>query len=150
MPFSVFLYTGFVRALPKEYEEAARVDGAASLRTFRSVVFPLLRPVTGTVAILTGLIIWNDFFLSLIFLNGTDKTPLPVAVYTFVGDVRVAVEPHLRGGDRLARADPRSSSSSPSGSSSAASPAVSRPEGIDGIRHLLGRRQDLSRTARAP
>jgi raffinose/stachyose/melibiose transport system permease protein len=48
-------------------------------------VFPLLRPVTGTVAIFTGLIIWNDFFLSLIYLNGTDKTPLPVAVYTFVG-----------------------------------------------------------------
>jgi raffinose/stachyose/melibiose transport system permease protein len=85
MPFSVFLYTGFVLALPKEYEEASRVDGATSMRTFRKVVFPLLRPVTGTVAIFTGLIIWNDFFLSLIYLNGTDKTPLPVAVYTFVG-----------------------------------------------------------------
>ena len=82
MPFAVFLYTGFVLALPKEYEEASRVDGASSLRTFRKVVFPLLRPV---VAIFTGLIIWNDFFLSLIYLNGTDKTPLPVAVYTFVG-----------------------------------------------------------------
>jgi raffinose/stachyose/melibiose transport system permease protein len=85
MPFSVFLYTGFARALPKEYEEASTVDGATTLRTFRRVVFPLLRPVTGTVAIFTGLIIWNDFFLSLIFLNGTNKTPLPVAVYTFVG-----------------------------------------------------------------
>ena len=85
MPFSVFLYTGFARALPKEYEEASIVDGASTLRTFRRVVFPLLRPVTGTVAIFTGLIIWNDFFLSLIFLNGTNKTPLPVAVYTFVG-----------------------------------------------------------------
>jgi raffinose/stachyose/melibiose transport system permease protein len=85
MPFAVFLYTGFVIALPKEYEEASRVDGASSLRTFRRVVFPLLRPVTGTVAIFTGLIIWNDFFLSLIYLNGTNKTPLPVAVYTFVG-----------------------------------------------------------------
>jgi raffinose/stachyose/melibiose transport system permease protein len=85
MPFAVFLYTGFVRAMPKEYEEASVVDGASTLRTFRRVVFPLLRPVTGTVAIFTGLIIWNDFFLSLIFLNGTEKTPLPVAVYTFVG-----------------------------------------------------------------
>lgn len=86
MPFSVFLYTGFVRALPKEYEEAAQVDGASQLRIFRKVVFPLLRPVTGTVAIFTGLIIWNDFFLSLIFLSGTDKIPLPVAVYSFVGE----------------------------------------------------------------
>src|SRR4029453_15704591 len=85
MPFAVFLYTGFVLALPKEYEEASRVDGGTSMGTFRKVVFPLLRPVTGTVAIFTGLIIWNDFFLSLIYLNGTNKTPLPVAVYTFVG-----------------------------------------------------------------
>src|SRR5919205_3415217 len=81
MPFSVFLYTGFVRALPKEYEEASRVDGATATRTFRRVVFPLLRPVTGTVGIFTGLIIWNDFFLSLIFLSGTNRIPLPVAVY---------------------------------------------------------------------
>jgi raffinose/stachyose/melibiose transport system permease protein len=86
MPMSVFLYTGFLRALPKEYEEAAQVDGATLLRTFRRVVFPLLRPVTGTVAILTGLIIWNDFFLSLIFLSGTPNTPLPVRVYGFVGE----------------------------------------------------------------
>jgi raffinose/stachyose/melibiose transport system permease protein len=85
MPFSVFLYTGFARAMPKEYEEASEVDGASSFRTFRKVVFPLLRPVTGTVAIFTGLIIWNDFFLSLIFLGGTDNIPLPVAVYSFVG-----------------------------------------------------------------
>jgi raffinose/stachyose/melibiose transport system permease protein len=86
MPMSVFLYTGFLRAMPKEYEEAAQVDGASLFRTFRRVIFPLLRPVTGTVAILTGLIIWNDFFLSLIFLSGTDNTPLPVRVYGFVGE----------------------------------------------------------------
>ncbi|MCS7006805.1 MAG: carbohydrate ABC transporter permease [Thermoleophilia bacterium] len=86
MPFSVFLYTGFARALPREYEEAAQVDGASQLRIFRKVVFPLLRPVTGTVAIFTGLIIWNDFFLALIFLSGTDNTPLPVAVYSFVAE----------------------------------------------------------------
>jgi raffinose/stachyose/melibiose transport system permease protein len=53
-PLTVFLYTGFVRALPRDYEEAARMDGARLLRTFVRVVFPLLRPVTGTVAILTG------------------------------------------------------------------------------------------------
>ena len=104
MPFSVFLYTGFVRALPKEYEEASTVDGASTLRTFRKVVFPLLRPVTGTVAIFTGLIIWNDFFLSLIFLNGTNKTPLPVAV-DVRRRVRLPLEPDLRGGD-LARPGP--------------------------------------------
>jgi raffinose/stachyose/melibiose transport system permease protein len=86
LPLSVFLYTGFVRTLPREYEEAAQVDGAGRLRTFMRVVFPLLRPITGTVAILTGLIVWNDFFLSLIFLSGTRRETLPVAIYSFVGE----------------------------------------------------------------
>lgn len=85
-PLTVFLYTGFVRTLPRDYEEAARVDGAGLVRTYVKVVFPLLRPITGTVAILTGLFIWNDFFLSLIFLSGSNQQTLPVAVYSFVGE----------------------------------------------------------------
>ncbi|MBO0727716.1 MAG: carbohydrate ABC transporter permease [Acidimicrobiaceae bacterium] len=85
-PLTVFLYTGFVRTLPRDYEEAARVDGSGLVRTYVRVVFPLLRPITGTVAILTGLFIWNDFFLSLIFLSGSPRQTLPVAVYTFVGE----------------------------------------------------------------
>jgi raffinose/stachyose/melibiose transport system permease protein len=86
MPLTVFLYTGFVRSMPKEYEEAAQVDGAGLMRTFIRVVFPLLRPVTGTVAVLTGVITWNEFFLPLIFLSGSDYQTLPVAVYSFVGE----------------------------------------------------------------
>jgi len=85
MPLAVMLYTGFVRQLPRDYEEAARIDGAGTLRIFVRVVFPLLRPVTGTVAILTGLFIWNDFFASQIFLGGSGAQTLPVAVYSFVG-----------------------------------------------------------------
>jgi raffinose/stachyose/melibiose transport system permease protein len=86
MPLTVFLYTGFVRSLPKEYEEAAQVDGAGLVRTFVKVVFPLLRPVTGTVAVLTGIATWNEFFIPLIFLSGSDYETLPVAVYSFVGE----------------------------------------------------------------
>jgi raffinose/stachyose/melibiose transport system permease protein len=86
MPFTVFLYTGFVRTLPREYEEAAQVDGAGLMRTFFRVVFPLLRPVTGTVAVLAAVVVWNDFFLPLVFLTGSKYEPLPVAVYAFVGD----------------------------------------------------------------
>lgn len=86
MPVAVFLYTGFIRTLPRDYEEAAQVDGAGTFRTYLRVVFPLLRPVTGTVAILTGLFVWNDFFVSLIFLSGTKRQTLPVAVYSFVGE----------------------------------------------------------------
>jgi len=85
-PVSVFLYTGFIRALPQDYEEAARVDGAGTIRTFARVVFPLLRPVTVTVAILTGLFVWNDFFVSLIYLGGSTRQTLPVSIYSFVGE----------------------------------------------------------------
>lgn len=85
MPLTVMLYTGFVRQLPRDYEEAARIDGAGTLRIFLRVVFPLLRPITGTVAIITGLFIWNDFFASLIFVGGSDAQTLPVAIYSFVG-----------------------------------------------------------------
>ena len=85
-PVSVFLYTGFIRALPPDYEEAARVDGAGTMRTFVRVVFPLLRPVTATVAIITGLFVWNDFFVSLIYLGGSTRQTLPVSIYSFVGE----------------------------------------------------------------
>jgi raffinose/stachyose/melibiose transport system permease protein len=86
MPMAVFLYTGFVRSLPKEYEEAARVDGATRTKIFFRIVFPLLRPITGTVAIMTGLIVWNDFFMQMIFLSGSRAQTLPVAIYGFVGE----------------------------------------------------------------
>jgi len=86
MPLTVFMYTGFIRALPLDYEEAARVDGAGVIRTFRKVVFPLLRPATGTVVILMGLIIWNEFFMSLIFLGGSPNATLPIAVARYAGE----------------------------------------------------------------
>ncbi len=86
MPLSVFLYTGFIRTVPRDYEEAAYVDGAGRFMTFRRVVFPLLLPITATVAVITSVIVWNDFFLQLIFLAGSDKQTLPVAVYAFVGE----------------------------------------------------------------
>jgi raffinose/stachyose/melibiose transport system permease protein len=83
MPLTVFLYTGFIRALPRDYEEAARVDGAGILRTYARVVFPLLRPITGTAAVLIGISVWNEFFTALIFLGGSHYQTLTVAVYSF-------------------------------------------------------------------
>jgi raffinose/stachyose/melibiose transport system permease protein len=83
MPLTVFLYAGFMRGVPREYEEAAEVDGAKPMRLYWRVVFPLVRPVTWTVAILTGLFVWNDLFVSLVFLSGTPHATLPVALYSF-------------------------------------------------------------------
>ncbi len=85
IPLSVFLYASFFRGLTTEYEEAAVIDGASPTQAFFRVVLPLMAPATGTVAILAGLIVWNDFFNSLIFLGGSTTQTLPVAMYTYVG-----------------------------------------------------------------
>jgi raffinose/stachyose/melibiose transport system permease protein len=85
MPLAVFLFVGFIRALPREYEEAAQVDGAGLFRTLFRVVLPLIKPIIGTIAILTGIFAWNEFFLSVIFLSGTPNQTLSVAIYAFVG-----------------------------------------------------------------
>jgi raffinose/stachyose/melibiose transport system permease protein len=86
MPLTVFLYTGFIRALPRDYEEAAQVDGAGIARTYAKVVFPLLRPITATVAVLVGVVVWNEFFIALIFLAGSRAETLPVAVYSYADE----------------------------------------------------------------
>jgi raffinose/stachyose/melibiose transport system permease protein len=87
MPLAVFLYAGFFRNMPRDYEEAAALDGASPARVFFRVVLPLMAPATGTVAILTGLIVWNDFFSALIFLGGSDVQTLPVSMYYYVGSL---------------------------------------------------------------
>jgi raffinose/stachyose/melibiose transport system permease protein len=87
MPLSVFLYAGFFRRMPIDYEEAATVDGASRTRLFTQIAFPLIGPATGTVAILAGLIVWNDFFTALIFLNGSEYQTLPVVMYNYVGSL---------------------------------------------------------------
>ncbi|MBE1593601.1 carbohydrate ABC transporter permease [Nonomuraea angiospora] len=85
LPFTVFLYTGFIRALPREYASAAQIDGASHLTAFTRVVFPLLRPITGTVLILNAVFIWNDFFTPLLYLGGSGFETVPVSVFAFVG-----------------------------------------------------------------
>lgn len=86
MPFTIFLYASFLRLLPQDYEEAASIDGAGPFRRFWSIAFPLMRPVTGTVVILTGLYIWNDFLAPLLYLGGSDFQTVPLEVYSFVSD----------------------------------------------------------------
>jgi len=85
IPFSLFFYTGFVKNVPKELEEAAVIDGAGMLRTFASVVFPLLKPATATVAVLNAFVVWNDFLMPLLFLPSRGKQTLVVQLFNFVG-----------------------------------------------------------------
>ncbi len=84
LPFTVFLYTGYIRALPRAYDEAAKIDGASDFQTFLHVIFPMVRPVTGTVLILNCVFIWNDFMTPLLYLQGSSWATIPVAVAAFV------------------------------------------------------------------
>ena len=61
MPFAVFVFTGFLRTISRELDEAAAIDGASSLKTFWRIVFPLMRPATASVIIVTSVWAWNDF-----------------------------------------------------------------------------------------
>ncbi|MFG2000507.1 carbohydrate ABC transporter permease [Spirillospora sp. NPDC048911] len=85
LPFTIFLYTGFIRALPADYANAALIDGAGHFQAFTRVVFPLLRPITGTVLILNAVFIWNDFFTPLLYLGGSTRETVPVRIFAFVG-----------------------------------------------------------------
>lgn len=87
LPLSIFLYANFFRGIGTEYEEAATIDGASRTQVFFRIVFPLVGPATGTVAIFVGLIVWNDFFTSLIFLGGSSVQTLPVAMYYYIGSL---------------------------------------------------------------
>jgi raffinose/stachyose/melibiose transport system permease protein len=84
LPFTIFLYAGFIRTIPLAYEESATIDGASQFTTFVYIILPLLRPITGTVLILNGVHIWNDFMTPLLYLSGSDWATVPVAIYSFV------------------------------------------------------------------
>jgi raffinose/stachyose/melibiose transport system permease protein len=84
LPFATFLITGFIKTIPVEIEEAARIDGASPFRIFRFIIFPLLRPVVATTAFLALLNIWNDFLYPFIFLSGGDRQTLTMSLYNFV------------------------------------------------------------------
>ena len=77
-PMAIYLYYGAAKAIPSSLEESARIDGAGNLRIFYQVVFPLLKPMTSTVVILTALWVWNDFLLPLVLLSDPAVKTLPL------------------------------------------------------------------------
>lgn len=86
MPLTTFLYAGFIRStIPKELEEAARIDGASTLGIFFRVVFPLLKPVTASVLIIACVFIWNDYQFAIFFLQDNDMHTITVALSSFFG-----------------------------------------------------------------
>ncbi|MBQ2847561.1 MAG: carbohydrate ABC transporter permease [Clostridia bacterium] len=77
---SVFMFTGFIKSIPAEIEEAAVIDGCSPIKTFFLVIFPILKPTAITVAILNAMWIWNDYLLPYLVLGSGENKTLPVAV----------------------------------------------------------------------
>ncbi|MFC4597540.1 carbohydrate ABC transporter permease [Cohnella hongkongensis] len=83
VPFTIFLYHGFVKSIPLEIEESAIIDGCGMQGLFWKIVFPLLKPITMTAVILNSLWIWNDFLLPVMVLHEAKMYTIPLALYSF-------------------------------------------------------------------
>ena len=83
MPMNVLLYTGYLVNIPFALEEAARVDGSSTWRTYWKIIFPIMKPMHATVAVLTALAVWNDVMTPLVIMAGSNKNTLPLAQLNF-------------------------------------------------------------------
>jgi raffinose/stachyose/melibiose transport system permease protein len=86
MPAAVFIFTGFIRALPIDLDNAARIDGASELQVFRHIMLPLIFPVMGIVGIYSAIPIWNDFLLPLVFIRDSSKMTIMQGISVFFGE----------------------------------------------------------------
>ena len=83
MPMNVLLYSGYLVNIPMALEEAAKVDGASTWRTYWKIIFPIMRPMHATVAVLTALAVWNDVMTPLVVMAGSEHNTLPLAQLNF-------------------------------------------------------------------
>ncbi|MDE6168977.1 MAG: carbohydrate ABC transporter permease [Acetatifactor sp.] len=83
MPMNIMLYSGYLVNIPIALEEAARVDGASTWKTYWSILFPIMRPMHATVAVITALAVWNDVMTPLIIMAGSGQNTLPLAQLNF-------------------------------------------------------------------
>jgi raffinose/stachyose/melibiose transport system permease protein len=81
---SVFIFSGFIKSIPHEIEEAATIDGCTPIQTFFLIIFPILKPIAITVAILNTMWIWNDYLLPYLVIGNNYKT-IPIAVQYLQG-----------------------------------------------------------------
>lgn len=83
MPMNVMLYSGYLKNIPLAMEEAAEMDGASTWKTYWKIIFPMMKPMHATVAVLTALGTWNDVMTPLVIMSGSNKTTLPLAQLNF-------------------------------------------------------------------
>ena len=85
LPMNTFLYTGFIKSLPESLDEAATLDGANPWQVFTWVIFPIMKPMHATVAILSFMWTWNDFLMPLVLLSDQKYQTLQLSQYVFQG-----------------------------------------------------------------
>ncbi|HAT01923.1 MAG TPA: ABC transporter [Oribacterium sp.] len=85
LPFTIMLYRGFMASIPRELEEAARIDGCGKFQTFFQIILPLLKPITATVIILDAVTVFNDFTNPLYFFPGNENATVQLTLYNFKG-----------------------------------------------------------------
>ncbi|ADO76371.1 carbohydrate ABC transporter permease [Halanaerobium praevalens] len=83
LPLNIFIYVGYIKSLPRSIEEAAIIDGANVWQIFWKIIFPVLKPINATIAILTALKAWNDFLLPLLMISDRSKMTLPLVQHVF-------------------------------------------------------------------
>ncbi|MCF8009608.1 MAG: carbohydrate ABC transporter permease [Halanaerobiales bacterium] len=84
-PMAIFLYHGFTKNIPTEIEDAAMIDGCTQFQLYIKIIFPMLKPITATVAILNSLWIWNDFLLPLLMLTNKNRYTLILSTKMLFG-----------------------------------------------------------------
>ena len=83
MPMNILLYVGYLKNIPQALDEAAEIDGATTWKTYWSIVFPMMKPMHATVAVLTALGTWNDVMTPLVIMSCTGENTLPLAQLNF-------------------------------------------------------------------
>jgi len=86
LPLSVFILTEFMRTIPRELEEAARIDGSGPLGTFWRIILPLSTPGLATLAIYNAVILWNEFVFAFVLITSPSQRPLPLAIWEYQGE----------------------------------------------------------------
>ncbi|XID93969.1 carbohydrate ABC transporter permease [Paenibacillaceae bacterium WGS1546] len=89
LPMAVFIFFGFFKTIPVELKDAAQLDGCSEVGTFWRIILPISRPIIATVVILTGLYVWNSFFLPLILLQDKKLFPITLGLQRLKGEFSV-------------------------------------------------------------
>lgn len=86
MSFPVFVFSKFFRGIPASFSESARIDGAGEWTVFWRVILPISRPVLFTIGLINFVLIWNDFYMPLVFLTKSSVRTLTLAIYTYMSN----------------------------------------------------------------